>query len=213
MSRAREISKILTSDTDLVTTAELNSAVEAIDLSEYLTVSSASSTYLTYPSASSTYALITGGTLTTPTITTPNITNGTIADVIVKGLEEDVNIVASAATGTINLNVADSSILYYTSNATANHTLNIRYDSSNTLNSKIAVGDAITVAWMNTNGATPNYPTVYQVDSNSVSPIWQGGTAPTGGNASSVDVYTLTIIKTEVTPTYVVLASQTQFKA
>jgi hypothetical protein len=52
MSRAREISKILTSGTDLVTTAELDSAVGAIDLSEYLTQSSASSTYATQASLS-----------------------------------------------------------------------------------------------------------------------------------------------------------------
>jgi hypothetical protein len=52
MSRAREISKILTSSTDLVTTAELDSAVGAIDLSEYLTQSSASSTYVTQTSLS-----------------------------------------------------------------------------------------------------------------------------------------------------------------
>jgi hypothetical protein len=52
MSRAREISKILTSGTDLVTTAELDSAVGAIDLSEYLTQSSASTTYATQASLS-----------------------------------------------------------------------------------------------------------------------------------------------------------------
>lgn len=179
----------------------------------YLTQSNASSTYLTQTNASSTYALITDGTLNTPTINTPNITNGTIVDSIVKGLKENVNIVSASASGTINLNIADASILYYTANASANHTLNIRYDASNTLNSKLAVGDAITVTWMNTNGATPYYPTVYQVDGSSVTPLWQGGSAPTGGNASSTDIYTLTIIKTAATPTYVVLASQTQFKA
>jgi lipopolysaccharide biosynthesis glycosyltransferase len=47
MSRTREISKILSSDTDLVTTAELNSALAEIDLSEYLTISSASTIYAT----------------------------------------------------------------------------------------------------------------------------------------------------------------------
>ncbi len=56
MSRTRDISKILSSNTDLVTTAELNSAVGAIDLSAYLTQSSASTTYLTQVSASTTYA-------------------------------------------------------------------------------------------------------------------------------------------------------------
>jgi hypothetical protein len=52
MSRTRDISKILSSNTDLVTTAELNSAVSAIDLSGYLTISSASSTYATQESLS-----------------------------------------------------------------------------------------------------------------------------------------------------------------
>jgi hypothetical protein len=181
--------------------------------STYLTIVNASATYLTQSSASSTYALITSGTLNTPTVNTPSITNGTIVDSIVKGLKENINIVSASASGTINLNIADASILYYTGNASANHTLNIRYDASNTLSSKLAVGDAITVTWMNTNGATAYYPTAYQVDGSSVTPLWQGGSAPTGGNVSSTDVYVLTIIKKEATPTYVVLASQTQFKA
>ena len=50
MSRTRDLSKILSSNTDLVTTSELNSAVSAIDLSGYLTISSASSTYATQAS-------------------------------------------------------------------------------------------------------------------------------------------------------------------
>jgi hypothetical protein len=58
MSRTRDLSKVLSSNTDLVTTAELNSALSnvTVDLSEYLTISSASSGYLTISSASSTYA-------------------------------------------------------------------------------------------------------------------------------------------------------------
>ena len=50
MSRARDISKVLSSNTDLVTTTELNSAVSAIDLSGYLSISSASTTYATQAS-------------------------------------------------------------------------------------------------------------------------------------------------------------------
>lgn len=52
MSRTRDLSKVLSSNTDLVTTAELNSALAEIDLSEYLTQSSASSTYATQASLS-----------------------------------------------------------------------------------------------------------------------------------------------------------------
>jgi hypothetical protein len=52
MSRTRDLSKVLSSNTNLVTTEELNSAVGAIDLSAYLTQSSASYTYATQASLS-----------------------------------------------------------------------------------------------------------------------------------------------------------------
>jgi hypothetical protein len=153
---------------------------------------------------------LTNKTLTSPTINTATIAGGTLADAVIKGIEEDINIVASAATGTINLDVTTASVWYYTTNATANHTLNIRYSSGVSLNTALAVGDAITVVWMNTNGATAYYPTVYQIDGSAVTPKWQGGTAPTAGNASSIDAYSLTIIKT-ASATFTVLASQTKF--
>jgi hypothetical protein len=156
---------------------------------------------------------LTNKTLTSASLTTPTITTATFKDGVVRGLEEDVNVVASAASGTINFDVDTASVWYYTSNATANHTLNIRYSSSVSLNTALATGDAITVVWMNTNGTTAYRPNVIQVDGTTVTPLWQGGSAPTGGNASSVDVYTFTVIKTAGTPTYVVLGSQTQFKA
>lgn len=130
---------------------------------------------------------------------------------ITRGIEEDVNIVAAAATGTVNFDVLTASVWYYTTNASANFTLNLRGDTSNTLNAILLVGDSLTVVFMNTNGATPYYPTAYQIDGSAVTPRWQGGTAPTAGNASSIDAYTLTIIKTAATPTYVVLGSQTRF--
>ena len=150
-------------------------------------------------------------TLTNKTLTSPTINTAIIGDGVVRGLEEDVNVVASAATGTINLEVATASIWYYTSNASANHTLNIRYSSTTTLNSALATGDAITVVWMNTNGGTAYYPNVIQIDGSTVTPKWQGGTAPAAGNASSIDVYVFTIVKTAATPTYTVFASQTKF--
>lgn len=151
---------------------------------------------------------------TTNTITASNktFTSPIINDGVARGLEEDVNIVASAATGTINFDVATASIWYYTTNASANHTINVRYNSGTTLNTALATGDAITVVWMNTNGTTAYWPSTFQVDGSTQTVRWQGGTAPTAGNASAVDVYVYTIIKTAATPTYQVFASQTQFK-
>jgi hypothetical protein len=131
------------------------------------------------------------------------------SDLIVKGFEEDVNVVASAATGTINFDVSTASVWYYTSNASANHTLNFRYSSGATLSSVLAVGDAITLVWLNTNGATAYYPNVIQIDGSAVTP--KVPAAISAGNASAIDAYVFTIIKTAATPTYTVLETQTKF--
>ena len=135
----------------------------------------------------------------------------TINNSVVQGLEESWNVAATAATGTVNFNTLTSTAWLYTSNASGNWTLNVRGDGSTTLDSLLAVGDSITVVFAVTQGATAYYPTAFRVDDSAVTPKWQGGSAPTGGNASSIDVYVYTIIKTAATPTYTVLASQTQF--
>jgi hypothetical protein len=143
--------------------------------------------------------------------TSPTIATATVTNPIVVAPEERTTVSATAATGTINFDASTQGVLYYTTNASANFTLNIRGTSSTTLSSILATGDAITVVFLNTNGATPYYPTVYQIDGSAITPKWQGATAPTGGNASTIDAYSLTIIKTASTPTYTVLASQTKF--
>jgi hypothetical protein len=151
-------------------------------------------------------------TLTNKTLTSPTINGGftsSINESIVRGLEEDVNVVASAATGTINFDVSTASVWYYTSNATANHTLNFRYSSGATLASKLAVGDAITLVWLNTNGVTAYYPNVIQIDGTTVTP--KVPATISAGNASAIDSYTFTIIKTAATPTYTVFETQTKF--
>ena len=119
---------------------------------------------------------------------------------------------AVAATGTVTVDIADTSVTYLTSDATANFTVNLRGNSSTTASSYIQVDEAVTHVLLNTNGVTAYYPTAFQVDGTAVTPIFQGGASFSAGNASSVDAYSFTIIKTDSTPTYKVLASQTQFK-
>ena len=126
------------------------------------------------------------------------------------GAIETANVVASAATGTINIDAKTSTVWYYTTNASANFTLNIRGNSGTALNTLLSTGQSITVVFLNTNGSTAYYPNAFQVDGASVTPKWQGGTAPTAGNASSIDAFSYTIIKT-ASATFTVLASQTKF--
>jgi len=143
--------------------------------------------------------------------TTDILTNKTLTGSIVVGPEERTTVSATAATGTVNFDAVTQGVLYYTTNASANWTLNIRGNSGTTLSSLLAVGDAITVTHLVTQGATAYYNSAVQVDGSSVTPKWQGGTAPTAGNASSVDAYVYTVVKTAATPTYTVFASQTKF--
>ena len=125
--------------------------------------------------------------------------------------EERTTVSATAATGTIAYDALTQGVLYYTTNASANWTLNIRGNSTTTLNSILAVGDAITVTFLVQQGTTAYYPTALQIDGSAVTPRYQGGTAWAAGNASSIDAYVYTVIKTAATPTYTVFASQTKF--
>ena len=126
-------------------------------------------------------------------------------------LRETPNVQAVAMATSLNFDVITQSILYYTTNATANSSINFRGNATTSLNTMMTTGQSISVVFMNTNGATAYYLTTFTIDGTSVTPKWQGGTAPTSGNASAIDTYVFTIIKT-ASATYTVLASQTQFK-
>jgi hypothetical protein len=124
---------------------------------------------------------------------------------------EGVTVSATAATGTINYDVTTQSVLYYTSNASANWTVNFRGNGSNSLDSIMATGEAITVVFLVTQNTTAYYNNAVTIDGSSVTPKYQGGSAWTSGNASSIDAYSYTIVKTG-SATFTVFAAQTQFK-
>ena len=138
-----------------------------------------------------------------------NGSSSTFAEVLLNAAET-TTVSATAATGTINFYVNSQSVLYYTTNASANWTLNVAFSSGTSLNTAMSTGQTVTIAFLVTQGSTAYYENVFQIDGTNVTPKWQGGTAPSKGNASGIDVYTYTITKT-ASATYTVLASQTQF--
>jgi len=167
------------------------------------------STGITAASAGTDY--VAPGTATTFTAKqTFSGTSSAIASKFTNALEL-VTVSATAATGTINYDVTTQSVLYYTSNASANWTVNFRASSGTSLDTAMATGEAITVVFLVTQGATAYYNNAVQIDGNSVTPKYQGGTAWTAGNASSIDAYSYTIVKTG-SATFTVFAAQTQFK-
>src|SRR6056300_799830 len=128
----------------------------------------------------------------------------------IESIIEKVTTEATAATGTINYDVLTQAVWNFTTDASGNWTLNIRGDGSNSLDSIMDIGESISIAHIVSQGGTAYYNSAVQIDGSGVTPEWQGGAAPTAGNASSLDTYTYTIIKT-ADETFTVLASQTQF--
>ena len=163
-------------------------------------VTSSIQTQLDDKSTASKTETLTNKTITSPLLTTP----------ILLSPEERLSVSATAATGTVAFDVLTSGILYYTSNASANWTLNVRGSSGATLNDSLTTNDSITVVFFVTNGATPYYQTGFQIDGSAVTPKWQNGTAPAAGNANSIDIYSYTIVKTG-NAAFTAFGSQTRF--
>ena len=128
----------------------------------------------------------------------------------VPNIVETANTVAGAPASTQTFYLASGAVQYYTSNAANNWTVNFAMSSGTSLNTAMAVGDSMSCTMLTTQGSTAYYNSAVQIDGTSVTPKWQGGTAPTSGNASSIDSYTYVIYKT-ASATYTVLASQTKF--
>jgi hypothetical protein len=172
------------------------STINAGTASERMRISSAG--LVGVGTTSATAMLQTAGSSSIAAFRTPNIV-------------EVATVSATAATGTINYDITTQSVVYYTSNASANWTVNFRGSSGTSMNTLMAVGESMSATFMVTQGSTAYYNSAVQVDgtTSGVTTKWQGS-APTSGNASSIDVYTYVIIKT-ASATFTVLASQTKF--
>ena len=151
--------------------------------------------------ASTATSLSAAGSTTAIALKTPNIV-------------EDGTYASATWASTMNYDVTTQSVNWITTNTSANWILNIRGNATTSLSSLLPnVGDTITVAMIVQNSTTAYYNTSVQIDGTvtGVTTYWQGGSAPTTGNASAKDTYTYTVIKTAATPTYSVLASITKF--
>ena len=139
-----------------------------------------------------------GNIAVTGTTTTNNIT-------------ETVTLITNLPpTATTNVDLLNSTVIYYTQNATTNCTVNVRGTSAASLTSILSVGQSMGFAIMVTNGGSAYYVTALTIDSNAQTIKWASGTAPSSGNTNSVDVYNFNIIKTGPA-TYTVLGTQTKF--
>lgn len=138
------------------------------------------------------------------TWTAKQIFTGTMK--VQQSLEKET-ITAAAPSATQTFDLLTQAIQWFTTNPTANWTLNVRGDGSNSLDSIMAVGESATITVKSTMGATPYYASGFQIDGGAVTPKWIGGTAPTSGDASCINIYTYSITKTAAA-TFIVIASK-----
>ena len=141
--------------------------------------------------------------------------NATMAGIatnsVVTGLIETTTITATPLAATATYDVMTQTVLLVTANATNNWTLNVRGSSTTTLNSLLTANNTITLTVMATNGASPFFQSATQIDGVGRTVRWSNGVAPSAGNANSIDIYTLTIVKTSATPTYTIFGSQSRY--
>ena len=133
-----------------------------------------------------------------------------LTSAVLLGPEERWSVSASAIGATLDVDVSTAGVWYFQGNSTANWALNVRGSSTVALNDLLVAGDSISIGVAATNGTTAYYQTSFTIDSVSVTPKWQNGTAITAGNASSIDMYSFVIIKTG-NAAFTVFGSLTKF--
>ena len=200
--------------------ADSASVVDALDtLNQYARLSAAqvftgANTFTSATTFTGSVSVSASAAFTQPVLMATVSLTGTsaAAALTLANARELVNVSGAGATGTIDFNLTNHSIVYYTSVATGNWNINFRGNSGTTLNSMMDTGQAITAVFLATQGGTAYYNSAVQVDSTvaNISTKWLGGAAPTNGNVSAVDAYSYTIIKTGAA-TFTVLASRTNF--
>ena len=136
-------------------------------------------------------------TLAIDTATTVDLaTAQNLSNKVLIAPEERTTVSTSAATATTNFDADTQGVLYLTGSTTSDWTLNVRGSGSTTLNTKLAIGDSLSIIFIVTNGGTAYKHSALTIDGNAQTVNWSGGTAPAAGNASAKDAYSFTIFKT-----------------
>ena len=123
-------------------------------------------------------------------------------------LREGVNITAGKLSDNTDIDLENGMVHLFTTTETTTSTPNIRFSSSTTLDSSMNVGEAISVTIITT-AAAAAYSAQLTIDGAAVTENWVGGSAPSDGGTSGVDIYAYTIIKT-ASATFTVIANQSK---
>lgn len=137
-----------------------------------------------------------------------------VGEIIERVTIDSATILNSATT--LNIDLSDNNVYYYTSSATGNWAVNFRSNNSQSLNDFMNTGQTLTVAMMTTQGGTAFYNSSVLIDGAPVVAFEYGDLAITEGNPNGIDMYTYVIIKKSNTGTindrFTVLRSLSQYK-
>jgi len=176
-------------------------------------VSTISSSQLTVTTVTGTTASFSGNVSIGGTLTYEDVTNVDSVGIITARsgvdfsslLREGVNITAGKLSDNLNIDLSNGMVHLFTTTETTTSTPNISIDASNSLNSKMSIGEAISVVIIVT-AAAAGYSAQLTIDGSAVTEEWNGGSAPSAGGSGGYDVYNHNIIKT-ADATYVVLSN------
>ena len=110
-------------------------------------------------------------------------------------LAEEVNVTAGKLSDNTNINVEDGMVHLFTTAESTTSTPNIRYNGSTALNARMSIGQSIVVTLITTANASA-YSAQMTIDGGAQTENWIGGSAPSSGGSSGVDIHSFTIIKT-----------------
>lgn len=109
-------------------------------------------------------------------------------------IKEGVNITSGKLSDNTDIDLDNNLFSFFTVQETTTSTPNLRWNSQTTLDSKMEVGESISVSIMNTASAA-GFSTALSIDGSAATIKWFNGVVPAQGGTGN-DVYNYTVIKT-----------------
>ena len=111
-----------------------------------------------------------------------------------KLLKEEVNVTAGKLSDNTNIYLENGCVHVFTTTETTTSTPAIKYSSGVNLKDRMSVGESVVVTLV-TAAASGAYSEHITIDGDAVTENWIGGSAPSDGGSSGVDIHSFTIIK------------------
>ena len=124
-------------------------------------------------------------------------------------LSEDVKITGGKLSDNTTIKLEDGMVHYFTVAETTTSTPAFTFSNSADLTTKMAIGETVAVTIITTAAAAGYSAALTITGSNNTTTNWVGGSTPSAGGSSGVDIYTYNIIKTGSTQ-FVVIANLTK---